>query len=173
VQLYRISDLTEHWLAKEEVSTLDIENLKLANYSARNKSGRGGTAVLIEDSLKYRKYGEHRAENRVVCGGTFATEHIDSLYIQAIGRKFTLSQSNLYRSQASELIYLLETYAFTLLIMAATWESACIDNIFVNFNNDSFVSELVDFVISDHLEQLIHIEHNIDNNSSVRKNKYS
>ncbi|KAL3272859.1 hypothetical protein HHI36_014320, partial [Cryptolaemus montrouzieri] len=68
-------------------------------------------------------------------------------------------------SEASELVYLLETYGFTLLIKAATRERACIDNIFANFNHDSFVSELVDFGISDHLGQL---EHNIDNKSLIR-----
>ncbi|KAL3265719.1 hypothetical protein HHI36_009922, partial [Cryptolaemus montrouzieri] len=109
----------------------------------------------------------------IVCwppAGSFATfiEVVENICHRCRNKNTILARDfnvpfGMGHSEASELVYLLETYGFTLFIKGASRGRACIDNIFTNFNHDSCVSELVDFGKYNHLEQLNQIEHNIDN----------
>lgn len=60
---------------------------------------------------------------------------------------------NTGQTEAVQLCDVLESHGFVQTITAPTRQQACLDNIFINFCKDSFLSDVVDLSVSDHLGQ--------------------
>lgn len=182
---FDIVAITEHWLIKEELDCLFINNYVVGNYTSREQYRGGGALILVNrDNLETKKILTINIEKCIEltcvlikpynlyvfivyrtpsgCFLNFLEALEDALQkIEHNKKMIVAGDFNVYFNtndqNATTLCDLLESYGLHKTIQNPTRGSACLDNVFVNAT-DRVTSEILDIDISDHNGQALYFD---------------
>ncbi|XP_031340963.1 uncharacterized protein LOC116169076 [Photinus pyralis] len=181
----QIVGISEHWLSGRELTNgLSLGDWKMSSAFSRSLKIHGGVLILTKSltcdpvvEVNNMAIEVHCEVTAVLCrdynlvvtvvyrspSGDFSKflENLEGVLVQLSDFKDVIlcGDFNVYfntcNAQATKLCNLLSSFGYVKTIQGATRKHNCIDNIFINFSIDNFITSTIDTNLSDHLGQSI------------------